>query len=221
MPDWKDPEAYEKTLTRAGWAWEFMRRNAAYRQDFFQVATAWKNAPREGPFYVGDAAFEAERLGRELGAKWGQLGSIADPASDAVPTFFLAGPIEPDGEQVDAFYREGVGSGPALQVQEFATLTFDLRRPLRPQLARAGSMLRKRKKGVAALKSVRSSASQWKTYLQLLDAKESGAKTPEIVLKIDPYRGLGKKDKHAASDRVFDHCKRALQLRENPLTLLL
>lgn len=86
MPNWKDPEAYKKTLSRAGWAWEFMRRNTAYRQDFLQVLQIWKSAPREGHFYVGDAAFGAERLGRQLGAKCGQLYSIADPASGRQPS---------------------------------------------------------------------------------------------------------------------------------------
>lgn len=34
-PDWRRPEtyAYTETLTRRGWAWEFLRRNPAFRAD--------------------------------------------------------------------------------------------------------------------------------------------------------------------------------------------
>ena len=34
-PDWRRPEtyAYTATLTRTGWAWEFLRRNPTFRQD--------------------------------------------------------------------------------------------------------------------------------------------------------------------------------------------
>lgn len=41
-PDWRQPEtyAYTATLTRAGWAWEFLRRNPAFQADLARHAPA-------------------------------------------------------------------------------------------------------------------------------------------------------------------------------------
>ena len=218
MPNWKDPKAYEKKRDRTGWAWEFMRRNAKYRDDFAKAAKAWKAIPRKKFMYVGPGAIEAERLSRELGAKWGQLGAIADPSCDAVPKFTLSGPTQPDGQQVDDFYYEPDQSGHFIQKPEFATLTFDLRRPLRPQLKRAGSLLQAREKRVKSIKPARSSETTWGLYLRVLDAKEAGVKTSEIIAAIKAYKII---DYYAALDRVSDHLKRARQLRDNPLALIL
>lgn len=39
LPDWRNAGAYSYTekLTRAGWAWEFLRRNPAFREDFSRL----------------------------------------------------------------------------------------------------------------------------------------------------------------------------------------
>jgi hypothetical protein len=39
-PDWRRPETYAYTaaLTRAGWAWEFLRRNPAFQADLARYA---------------------------------------------------------------------------------------------------------------------------------------------------------------------------------------
>jgi len=223
MPDWKDPKAYEKNFDRAGWTWEFMRRNAIYREDFAQFAKALKAAPRKGHLFLDGKAAEADQLGRELGAKWGQIALIANPTYDAVPPFFLVGPFEPDGEQVNSFYYEPNESELFNQKLEFATLTFDLRRPLRPQLKRARCLLQERKKGVTSIKPTRSSEKEWGLYLRVLDAKEAGAKTSEIIGTIEAYKDLDNSidSKYAASDRVSDHHKRAQALRDDPLSLIL
>jgi hypothetical protein len=222
MPNWKDPKAYPEDLDRAGWVWEFMRRNGAYRADYAKAAAAWKEVPRSGGLYTSGRAYEVDRLARGLGAKWGQLDPIANPDQDEVPRFFLSGPIEPDSEQVQTFYCEHEESGLVLQRPEFATLTFDLRRPLRPQLRRAESMLAIRRKGISVIRPARSSAREWRLYLRVLDAKEAGAKTHQIITEIKAYRILGTsaETKYAAHDRVSDHLKRARQLRDNPLSIM-
>ena len=45
VSDWRDPDSYSYTasLTRTGWAWEFLRRNPD-----FQAACAMRGAPSEG-----------------------------------------------------------------------------------------------------------------------------------------------------------------------------
>lgn len=42
LPDWRNAGAYSYTekLTRAGWAWEFLRRNSAFRADYARVVEA-------------------------------------------------------------------------------------------------------------------------------------------------------------------------------------
>ncbi len=222
MPNWKDPKAYPKDLDRAGWAWEFMRRNQTYRTDYARVAASWEKVPRIGRLHFSGKAYDVDRLARDLGAKWGQLDPIANPDQDGVPRFFLAGPIEPDSEQVQTFYCEHEESGLVLQRPEFATLTFDLRRPLPPQLRRAESLLVIRRKGISVVRPARSSEKQWLLYLRVLDAKEAGAKTSQIIDAIYAYRKLREaiNRKYAAQDTVADHLKRAQQLRDDPLSLI-
>jgi hypothetical protein len=38
-PDWRSPSNYHylEKLDRAGWAWEFLRRNQEYRKDFVRI----------------------------------------------------------------------------------------------------------------------------------------------------------------------------------------
>lgn len=47
LPDWRNAGAYTYTekLTRAGWAWEFLRRNSAFQEDYARVVEA--SGPRK------------------------------------------------------------------------------------------------------------------------------------------------------------------------------
>jgi hypothetical protein len=218
MPNWKDPKAYDRKFDRAGWAWEFMRRSPKYRADYELVAQAWKAVPRKGHLFRGMKASHVEATAWQLGAKWGLLGPIVDPSCDRAPSFILHGPIQPDGEQVLSFYCGSDDTDMLVQRPEFATLTFDLRRPLRPQIGRAETVLRRRKKGVKSIRPVRSSEKQWPLYLRVLDAKDARAKTSEIIKSIKAYSIL---EHYAALDRVSDHLKAARKLRDNPLALIL
>ena len=76
-PDWRSPDYVDalKNLDRAGFAWEFLRRNPAYRDDYEGIAedpdeselsseTVGGNwglsfRPRSGPRGVGGAGFMA------------------------------------------------------------------------------------------------------------------------------------------------------------------
>ena len=83
-------------------------------------------------------------------------------------------------------------------------------------------MLAIRRKGISVVHPARSSAHQWRLYLRVLDAKEAGAKTRDIIAEIKAYRTLGTSADtgYAALDRVSDHLKRARQLLDNPLSIL-
>lgn len=76
-PDWRSPEYVDalKNLDRAGFAWEFLRRNPAYREDYDELAedtdepglsseTVGGNwglsfRPRSGPRCISCAGFMA------------------------------------------------------------------------------------------------------------------------------------------------------------------
>lgn len=224
VPNWKKSADYAFTtkLDRRGWAWEFMRRSPEYRADFAKVAKAWKAVPREGHLFKGAKAFDVERLERQLAARWGQGGPFADPSSDRVPPFLRLFPIQPDGEQIDSFYYEPDESGLYVQRPDYATLTFDLRKPLPQQLRRAGSMLKKRQINVVITKPPNKGADLWPLYLRVLDADEAGATTAQVIAAIYEYKQLPNSaaDGYQADDRVFDHRKRAMSLRADPLTLI-
>jgi len=219
MPQWKCDADYEftKKLDRAGWAWEFMRRNDKYRSDYAGFVSARKKLRRVGPHVRDPAAWDIDARGFQLGADWGQLGSIADPARDEVPRFFVLGPLEPDGEQLEAFFKNADERSIGVQKEEFATLVFDVRRPLSEQLRRAKSMLRRRRKSVTSIKPVRAADRMWLLYLRVLDAREAGAPSKQITALLKQYQHL---DKIAKPDRTWDHFARARWLRENPLSLI-
>lgn len=50
--DWRSPAAYghSKHLTAAGFAWEYLRRNADYRQDFRAAAKVRRQNPAPDAF---------------------------------------------------------------------------------------------------------------------------------------------------------------------------
>jgi len=220
MNDWAALANYKKKRTRAGWAWEFMRRNPKYRADFQKLSQKWAAIPKKGFLYVGGGPVHAEQFGRVLGAKWGQAGAIADPKQDSAPKFMQFGPIIPDGESVDVFFEDVEGNA-IPQREEFATLVFDVRRPIGPQLRRAKTYLKVRAADIKEqkIKPIRSSETWWPAYLLVLDAKAANASNAEIAAQIPVIKVL--KDKYEASKRVSEYYKRAKQLRDNPLGILL
>ena len=49
QPDWRNRSHYDYTasLSRQGWAWEFLRRNPDYRQDFDRMMREHPNNERD------------------------------------------------------------------------------------------------------------------------------------------------------------------------------
>lgn len=68
-PDWRNAEHYAYTagLTPEGWAWEFLRRNSAYRADAARSRSPTGHGSRRPPgielLALTEAAAEAERWG--------------------------------------------------------------------------------------------------------------------------------------------------------------
>jgi hypothetical protein len=68
VKDWRDPSAYDftETLDGNGWAWEFLRRNSEYQQDFEERCKDydWSGISNHGParvdFFVGPQVHDKE-----------------------------------------------------------------------------------------------------------------------------------------------------------------
>ncbi len=199
-PDWKDPLAYAfcERLTSAQWAWEFLRRNPDYQQqwqafwDTWQALEAaygkppnrdfcaWKNDPRAwvpaSECADGECRIDQDKVLIEcaLGARWGFHKFPPDPRDD-----------DPVGEgrlswrpraeaPLPVLPDDGQEPGPA-----HMGLMFDLSLPLKPQLEQARHQLqleaarRRREQGLQP-RRVRALREHWVELLRVLDAEYAG-----------------------------------------------
>lgn len=215
LADWRDPSAYTRldNLEPAAWAWQFLRRNPAYRSDYrWFIARwhalesaygkapnrdmdAWKRDPRA---YApsDDKADEAigcvAENGRPLvecwlGAKWG---FYKFPVAPEVVT-----PAIPD----TLLWREPADYAPAVigpadghQLAEPAhlCLQFDLEQPLKAQLEAAKRILALARRELASEGAERRKRLEqaWRYALRLLDARDSGVSSHDCAaaLGIEP-----------------------------------
>jgi hypothetical protein len=223
MPNWtiEQDYAFTATLDENGWAWEFLRRNPKYRNDY-QVAQACMS-PHQSKAWCYHVTGGDEPITSRLGKKWEILGPIHDPNVDRPPIFMPSYPREPNfddaAEFFDATPDEG---GPALQLPEFATLVFNLHRPLAPQIERASKRLKDRQALVAIQKGPHKGSEKWPLYLRILDARETGATTADIVNSIKDYALLGNDvaDGYPASKALSANLESANSLVERALTIL-
>ncbi|WP_456373820.1 transcriptional regulator domain-containing protein [Thiolapillus sp.] len=198
--DWKDPLAYAfcEQLTSAQWAWEFLRRNPDYQQEwqrFWQTwqtleadygkppnrdFCAWKNDPRSwvpaSECADGECRVDADKVLIEcaLGARWGFHKFPPDPRDD-----------DPVGEGRLSWRPQSEEALPELSevaatlMPEQMALVFDLSLPLRPQLDQARHQLqleasRRRREQQLQPKRVSLLKDHWVTLLRILDASAAG-----------------------------------------------
>jgi hypothetical protein len=223
MPNWKIEQDYAFTaaLDETGWAWEFLRRNPGYCKDYQHAQVA---VPHEAsPTWSVVAPGGDEPLTWRLGRDWKILGPIRDPKDDAPPIFMATYPREPQYDDVGEFFGASPDDGAsAPQRSEFATLVFDLRRPLAPQIARATERLKQRQAVIPVQKAPHKGSEKWPLYLRLLDAKRAGASTQEIIAAVKTYALLGNEaaDGYAADKAVAANFQAATSLLGRALTIL-
>ncbi|OJW75737.1 DUF6499 domain-containing protein [Thiobacillus sp. 65-1402] len=190
-----DAYAYCVDLTRDQWAWEFLRRNPAYRRDYAAFIAIWRaleadyGAPPNRDFskwkqdphaygpLPGDAGLagstgelcvvEDDRVLLEcwMGAKWGFYKFPLDPER-----------VAPGPDELS--WRPPPQSGVEIEAPWRVDLTFDLSLPLPPQLDAAkfrliGRAAELRRQGLAAPMTVANQRARWTRMLRLLDGKES------------------------------------------------
>jgi hypothetical protein len=180
-------------LDAAQWAWEFLRRNPEYRQDYWEFINTWQalevdygapprrdfqrwqrdpraTRPAFGPEQMTGAACTTDDEDRQLiecwmGAKWG---FYQFPQNPDQPAWTLETPINWRPAPGFRFARV---SGCATDIQ----VTFDLALPLPAQLDAArqwlvGKQGALRRQGQAAPRSLANQAEHWAKLLAALDS---------------------------------------------------
>jgi hypothetical protein len=190
-------------LTRDQWAWEFLRRNPDYRQDYLAFIAIWRaleadyGVPPERDFHrwkqdpraygplPGDDELNAacgelcsvddDRVLLEcwMGAKWGFYKFPLDPER----------PTPPGADDLTWRPPPPASSRPIGDPYR-VDLAFDLSLPLPPQLETARLRLARhtadlRRQGLAAPVTVANQRARWTRMLQLLDADSAGRTTDE------------------------------------------
>ncbi len=201
LPDWREPQdyAYTDALTAEQWAWEFLRRNAAYQADWRWFWATWQSLearygkPPERDFQrwkkdpdaykqvdddSGECRVDQDKVLIEcwMGAKWGFYKFPLDPATQQPRIGEDLSWREPDEsaqwvEDADSPYLDG-------QARHVA-LGFDLDLPLRRQLELAKRFLqvrraRLRRQGRLTLRVVSTQRHRWCFMLRLLDGLQAG-----------------------------------------------
>ena len=203
-PNWKNEAEYpdvEKTSTTQ-WAWEFLRRNLEYAEDYEKIF----NYPCDSSHEFYDLYSDKEEASKELAYKWG-IKEMVDPSESIHKNLiFLKGGIvsytprvsdydsdhdcdpnivhECDPNQKDIFTEEWTLS-PRGRLGE-VLLKFDLNIPLNQQLESAKKSLIELKdkfEDEFNIKEIKKRVRKnlYPEYLRILDGKEAGAEDEEIT----------------------------------------
>lgn len=219
--DWKNKNDYEFTrqLNSAQWAWEFLRRNIEYQEewsDFIQVwqllesrygkapnrnFTLWKADPlawvHQRDCEAGDCRVDEDKVLIEcaLGARWGFYKFPVNPnENDPIGNNKLNWrPIDEDIEVLGQDDKAYLGE----QVNLLA-LGFDLSLPLAEQLERAKRQLqieqrlRIKNNSVQRL-SVKTKGDEWAQCLRWLDGLATGIEVDAVTTQLDLDEGIKSK----------------------------
>jgi hypothetical protein len=201
MPDWRNPQDYDFTskLSADQWAWEFLRRNPRYREEWQAFIStwhaleqaygkhgardvqAWKRDPRASVpaehCRGSDCRMEGDRVLIEcaLGVQWGFYKFPPDPADDDP---LGGGRLVWRAEPLATRWLEQARDWP--EDEGVAAIAFDLGLPLAPQLEQAKRRLqieqrRRIGEGIIPAPRIEAHADRLCRLLRLLDADEAAA----------------------------------------------
>lgn len=213
QPDWRNAAEYAYLDGRAidQIAWEFLRRNEAYRQAFFEWLPGWQAwwrplvgcGPPPPDVDEGCTAL-CERFG--LSDKFGPH----HPASIMMPVF--ADRHRPNiqilGRWINGVKLDFYDPPPADCLNSFEVRVV-ADRPLEEQIDRIRIIYDEMLHGIKQPKAPKLTPGKYTTYLRILDGLESGAGMPEIAQTLYPLDG-----REAAYDRVKKQKAKALNLTD-------
>lgn len=161
--EWRRAAGYPEQVSMSRWAWEFLRRNLSYCEDF----------SRHGQHQDGEPS------GGWLAERWGILGAAPDP-SEAQPLIRW---------KLSANLVRQVRTGNPSVNSTMPAIQFDLTRPLEPQIKRVKQLLKSRQERMIRqglvdpnLVNRRARCEEYQNYLRVLDAlRERGLSRNESV----------------------------------------
>lgn len=194
LPDWRDPTSYGNVKNRklVRWRWEFVRREPKYRSaalEFFSIVEARAVAAQavrhmetpEARKRHSDLADMQAKAYTTLWKKWAYC-EVLDPRISEYPD---------DKLKVLYYDRFNILDGsPSSEAGQSSTsprigqtaVTFDLDRPLQPQIDSALRELQKRQKSRHGnLIQRRLHPKLWLGYLRTLDARATGLSWPKMA----------------------------------------
>ena len=189
VPDWHDEEAYPNPddLTLTEWRWEFLRRTNDYREDFLlHVEEELKRhrsvTGEEHPVAANSPDFCPRMLGSER--KYGVY-YLRNPAASGPGL----GQFARTYGRVFTDVTRGV-LPKLLEEDQRIVITFDLTKPIQPQLDTAKEIFERHQRGESVIiRPRRRHRVKWSLYLRVIDARDAGAtweEIGEIILLPDP-----------------------------------
>jgi hypothetical protein len=215
--------AFTKDLDLAGWAWEFLRRNAEYRSDYAALLKSRSKMRERTPHLrkgVDVVEYGADVISSDeaLGIKWCMERAV-DPDGDRLPAFSSVYPRELGWPEIQEFYSSDATDAPISVSPPFLVVAFDLSGDIKAQVAKTLSILSNRAQ-TQDVKRMRQRA-EWTIYLRLLDAGDE-VSTDEIVTHISDYQQIENdvETGYRRTDRVSDHKAAAKRLLDDPLRMI-
>lgn len=229
LPDWTDAETYgvNDYWDENRWRWEFLRRLPAYRAGFEAALATLGDDRLEVSEDAQDVAdwlirdgLRAWPFSHPSAEKYG-LSELYDPV---ISDWMTLGPEWSTGLVYGGFDTSelkltSAGVYEEVEAPHLTAFTFDLRRPLKAQLAEAHKELRQyqfeyfaygeglpdnmdiaeaEKWALGMPKTPRLHRKKWLTYLRVLDAKEDGASLSKIAEILPSWQA--RRDEKAADN---------------------
>ncbi|HVF59552.1 MAG TPA: DUF6499 domain-containing protein [Thermoanaerobaculia bacterium] len=195
MPDWRNAAAYEFRfkIPNLQWAWEFLRRNPDYRDDWARALARLGDAADMSKrlFWSGeedpvDASF---CIPSEEQARWHLEHGLLNPATDLPHKLgFVIGWGKLETRGPDESRPPGPGG------DRYPWMVFDAHLPLKPQALAVLGALRWHQEFVVRYRPprIKHHRKLWPLYLRLLDAESEGlgAKDVAEVLSLETPLGV-------------------------------
>lgn len=196
--NWKNPKDYDflNDLGPNQWAWEFLRRNQKYKEDWKLFNKKWQSYLVKSPKSKFGGVLitpEFSRFESRLSSKWG-LDEMRNPDilypdrindPDGIKFLFDGGfdtSLMGLSKREKYFLYWGV---PDFETGKIS-FTFNFHEPLEPQLQivkkRFQDLQQKaKKKGLSVRTAFKPRINEWKLLLRIFDAKISGIKNKDIA----------------------------------------
>jgi len=194
LPDWRDRSQYPdpKSASREQWAWEFLRRNKEYQEQWRNLSTSRplsSSAISGGAFFIGDVTWN------DFADRWGIIGVPPNPANNLPKSTFFRSSLMITTSHFCEDLKEQQKLAPRSQTEIVVRLPLTqslnaLRVGLEPILKSAIESCKNKLDGES--KAI-ARTDNYAAYLRIFDGFLSGASRREIALELYPRQDLNSK----------------------------